>query len=181
MIGRPLGSSRGRSCRVALTACDLLAISIRRGPNNAPKTPKLEQEEVKEDLLTIAKSLVSRARETSELAELWAEADDAEWQGVLDDLIIRLTPSIPYEPPQKKRDRFPDDFLGHCYICYGMVTERDGLYFEQEDEGFGASAVHPHRKCSEERIPEPGPYWHPDGSPTECTKKQLRRDMGYDT
>ena len=164
---------------IALAACDLLAAAIGRPPADLPDVPDFQQEKVSDDLLKTAKAIVKRVRENSELAELWAEDDDSEWQAELDALLLRLTPSAPYEAPQKGKEQqeLPDDFLGHCYLCYGAVTERDGFLFEIEMEGGGTISIHPHRYCVEELIP--GPHWEKDGSPNEKTRKRLMQDMGF--
>ncbi len=115
----------------------------------------------------------------SELAELWAEDDDTEWQMALDNLLLRLDRTRPYKAPQKKKlEKFPDDFLGHCYMCLEPVTERDGLLFEQTEEGAGTIGTVLHRACIEVRID--GPHWNKDGSPTKTTQTLLLRDMGFD-
>lgn len=168
---------------IALAACDLLAAAIGRPPADLPDVPDFEKEEVSEDLLDSAKALVKRVREDSELAELWAEDDDVEWQAELDALLLRLTPSAPYDAPQKqkgkpKEQELPDDFLGHCYLCYEPVTERDGFLFEITVEGGGTISIHPHRRCIEKLIP--GPHWEEDGSPNEKTRKKLMQDMGFE-
>lgn len=166
------------SC-IALAACDLLAASIGRPSADLPDIHDFEEKSVPDAMLDIAKSLVARVRDTSELSRLWAEEDDREWQMVLDDLTLRLTPSMPFKAPKRQKSaELPDDFLGYCYICYGMVTARNGIYFEHAEEGAGISAVHPHRKCIEDQIP--GPHWHSDGSPTERTRKKLLQDMGVE-
>ena len=88
------------SC-IALAACDLLAASLGRPPADLPDALGFKEEGVPDAILDIAKSLVARVQKTSELSELWAEDDESEWQIVLDDLILRLTPSIPYKKFQK--------------------------------------------------------------------------------
>jgi hypothetical protein len=137
----------------------------------------LTAQDVPRDLIQTARTIVARVRKTSELAELWAEEDDTEWQEVLDDLLARLTPSKPYRAPAKQvQPEVPDDFLGYCYICYGTVTERNGLRFEHTPEHGVTCATYPHRKCIEDQIP--GPHWMPDGSPMPGTLIKLLRDMG---
>ncbi len=165
---------------VALAACDLLAAAIGRPPADLPDTPDFSKEEVPDALLESAKAMVQRVREKSELAELWSEEDDAEWQAELDDLLHRLTPSAPYKTPRKKKKKkpeVPDDFLGHCYLCNGPVTERDGFKFEYTMQGGGTLSIHPHRSCIEKLIS--GPHWNEDGSPSENTRKRLMKDMGF--
>ncbi|MEM9631514.1 MAG: DUF4259 domain-containing protein [Pseudomonadota bacterium] len=164
---------------IALAACDLLAAAIGRPPADLPDLPSLENEQVSEDLLETAKTIVNRVRENSELAELWSEEDDAEWQLELDGLVLRLTPSEPYEVPTRKEEpELPEDFLGYCYLCYGMVTERDGINFEYTMPEGGTLSIHPHRKCIETLIS--GPHWKKDGSPTEKTRSRLMQDMGLE-
>lgn len=164
---------------IALAACDLLAAAIGRPSADLPDAPDFENEEISDDLLDSAKAIVRRVREKSELAELWSEEDDAEWQAALDGLLHRLTPSAQYEAPKKeKQPEVPDDFLGHCYLCTGPVTERDGINFEHTMEGGGTLSIHPHRSCIEKLIP--GPHWNKDGSPSEETRKRLMQDMGFE-
>ncbi|GEM_PF-5085306 len=126
-----------------------------------------------------AKSLVHRVRTSSELADLWAEEDNAEWLEVLGDLILRLTPSEPYIAPEPQNiPEVTDDFLGYCYMCHEMVIERDGFNFDYAEEGLGTISVHPHRHCIEKQMP--APHWNSDGSPNEQTKKKLLRDIGVE-
>ncbi|MGZ2256693.1 DUF4259 domain-containing protein [Roseobacter sp. A03A-229] len=180
-LGSATGALEADDAATALAACDLLAISIGRAPSDAPDLHGLELGEAPENLLELAKSLVQRVRQSSELAELWAKEDADEWHAILDDLVIRLTPSAPYAPPPKAaQPELPDDFLGYCYICYGMVIERDGIYFEHTEDGLGTCATYPHRTCLQDKINAPGPYWTADGAPTPVTRQQLLRDMGYD-
>ncbi|MES0810109.1 DUF4259 domain-containing protein [Roseibium sp. SCPC15] len=164
---------------IALAACDMLAAAIGRPPADLPDMPSFENEQVSEDLLKTAKTIVKRVRTKSELAELWSEEDDAEWQLELDGLLLRLTPSEPYEVTARKEDpELPEDFLGYCYLCYGMVTERDGINFEYTMPDGGTLSMHPHRKCIETLIS--GPHWKKDGSPTEKTRRRLMQDMGFE-
>lgn len=176
-IGNRTGKLDADESCIALAACDLLAASIGRPPADLPDSPGFKEKGVTDAILDTAKSLVARVRKTSELSELWAEDDDSEWQIVLDDLVLRLTPSIPYENPKRQESpELLDDFLGYCYVCYGMVTARNGIYFEHTEDGAGTCAIYPHRKCIEDQIP--GPHWNSDGSPTEQTQKKLLQDMG---
>ncbi|MES0883133.1 DUF4259 domain-containing protein [Roseibium sp. SCP14] len=164
---------------IALATCDMLAAAIGRPPADLPDMPNFENEQVSEDLLESARAIVKRVRETSELAELWSEEDDAEWQLELDGLLLRLTPSEPYEAPARKEEpELPEDFLGYCYLCYGMVTERDGINFEYTMPEGGTLSIHPHRKCVEALMS--GPHWEKDGSPTEKTRRRLMQDMGFE-
>ena len=164
---------------IALAACELLAASLGRAGPDLPDIPVFKEENVSDIDLEAAKSLVHRVRTSSELADLWVEEDNAEWLKVLDDLIIRLTPSEPYTAPEPQNiPEVPDDFLGYCYMCHEMVTERDGFNFDYTEEGSGTISVHPHRLCIEKQ--KPAPHWNPDGSPNEQTEKKLLRDIGVE-
>lgn len=166
---------------IALAACDLVAACIGRPAPDMPDIAVFEEANVSDDHLEKSKALVKRVKEKSELAEVWAEEKEErhEWQEVLDDLILRLTPSIPYESPSAIMvSDIPEDFLGYCYICYEIVTERDGITFEYTEEGAGTITVHPHRKCIETQIP--GPHWNPDGTPSSETTTKLLLDMGLE-
>ncbi|MFX0543011.1 DUF4259 domain-containing protein [Roseovarius sp. S4756] len=165
----------------ALAACDLLAASIGRPAEDMPDMPDLKgtpaAKEVPRDLLRLARSLVTRIRTSSELAELWEEDSD-EWHEALDDLKARLTPSKAYRTsPKPAPTELPDDFIGYCYICYGQVTEQNGLRFEHTMHG-ATCAFYPHRKCIEDQIP--GPHWAADGAPLPGTRAKLLRDMGVE-
>ena len=164
---------------IAIAACEVLAATIGRPPVDLPDIPKFKRDEVTDDLLASANKIIERVRNDSELAELWSEEDDTEWQDALDGLITRLDLSKPLKAPKKKKKRkLPDDFLGHCYICFEEVTERDGILFEHTMfEGISCS-IHPHRKCIEEAIS--GPHWKKDGSPTAKTRKHLLKSMGIE-
>jgi hypothetical protein len=47
------------------------------------------------ELVEAARSSVERARDSSELRELWDDAGAEEWLAVVDDLRVRLTPARP--------------------------------------------------------------------------------------
>ncbi len=93
------GSMEADRSSAALAACDLLAASIGRPPTDLPQMPDfkgdLASKDVPSAMLRTARTVAARVRKTSELAELWAEEDDTEWQEGLDDLLARLTPSKP--------------------------------------------------------------------------------------
>lgn len=176
-FGKKSGELDADEAAVALAACDLLAAAIGRPPADLPDGPDLGKPKVSGKLLESAKTIVQRVREKSELAELWSDEDDAEWQAELEDLLLRLTPSASSDAPvRKEQPEVPDDFLGHCYLCYGPVTERNGFKFEYTMEGGGTLSIHPHRSCIEKLIS--GPHWNEDGSPSENTRKRLMQDMG---
>lgn len=172
------GAFNADDASIALAACDLLAAALGRPPADLPNVPNFENEDISDDLSKMVKSIIEHVRKNSELAELWAEDDNAEWQLAIDGLIARLTLSTPYKAPNnEKQQKQPDDFLGHCYICNGPVTERDGINFEFTMHGGSTCSLHPHHKCIETSIS--GPHWQADGSPTEKTKKKLMQDMGF--
>lgn len=131
-----------------------------------------------EALRTMATVGVERVRDNSELAELWAEepSENKKWQKEIKALLKRLDPEQPYRKPRnKKKDALPDDFLGYCMICNGMVTERDGYNFVV-DMGGPKMTVFPHRACVQEKCDERA--WNEDGTPTEAGTKTLRKLMG---
>ena len=164
---------------VALAACDMLAANLGRPPADLPNGRRYKGEAVSDGVLEIAKALVARVRQSSELAELWAEGDPSDWHAVLDDLVLRLTPSAAYDSPTPpETPTLPDDFIGYCYICFKMVTKRNGILFEHTEEGAGTCSIHPHRKCIEDQIA--GPHWNADGSPTAQTRRKLLNDMGIE-
>ncbi|MEP3196442.1 MAG: DUF4259 domain-containing protein [Lentilitoribacter sp.] len=173
---------------IALAACDLLAIVIGRPPAEVPDIAALDDlkdQAVTSDQLKKARALIKVIAKSSELSELWAEDDDSEWQSALDDLLLRLTPSKPYKaskaekvPNEPGKEQLPDDFLGYCYLCNEVVTQRDGILFEHTAEYGGTCSIHPHTKCIEEIICEP--VLNEDGSPTRAAKKVLMQHMGFD-
>ncbi|PJI84583.1 uncharacterized protein DUF4259 [Yoonia maricola] len=168
---------------IALAACEMLATAIGRAPEDLPEMTTLGDEGVTPALLETATGLIIHIRSNSELAALWQESEENDaWQASLDGLLARLDQSKPFKAPAKKakQEELPEDFIGYCYICYGMVTERDGLLFEYDDPEGGSLSNYPHRKCIEDQITEPGPYWNDDGSPTPVTRKQLMRGLGYE-
>lgn len=182
-FGKKSGELDADEAAVALAACDLLAAAIGRPAADLPDGLDLGQPKVSDKLLKSAKTIVQRVREESELAELWSDEDESEWQSELEDLLLRLTPSAPSgapadAPTRKKQPEIPDDFLGHCYLCYGPVTERDGFKFEYDMPGGGTLSIHPHRSCMEKLVP--GPHWNEDGAPRENVRKRLMQDMGLE-
>lgn len=164
---------------IALAGCDLLAIAIGRPPADAPDELGFKDQTISEDQLKMAKALIKAIRMSSELSELWADDDDSEWQSALDDLLLRLTPSKPCQTPDEKvREPLPDDFLGHCYLCYEAVTQRDGILFEHTAQHGGTCSIHPHTKCIEDIISQAA--LNEDGSPTDAAQKVLMQHMGFD-
>ncbi|MEM6889645.1 MAG: DUF4259 domain-containing protein [Pseudomonadota bacterium] len=161
---------------VALAASDLLAAGLGRPPGDLPDVQHISLCAVSEDTLEHARTLVAQVRRTSELAELW-EDDAEEWHEALDALVVRLTPSAPYTPPEPQPE-LPADFLGHCYVCRKVVTARDGLEFWFEDGG-GWMGQTPHRACIDAKLDGPGPHWTPDGAPLPAARRQLVIDLGY--
>lgn len=177
LLARPERLEADEAC-TALAACDLLAAGLGRPPADLPELPDLELRAVSGEALDQAKALVKRVRSTSDLAELW-EDDADEWHNALDALLVRLNPSEPYTPPEPKPE-LPADFIGHCYLCYEAVTERDGLSFEYDDSCGGVLGSTPHRACIEAKLDGPGPHWTPDGAPLPATRHQMVLDLGYD-
>ncbi len=168
---------------IALAACEILAATTGRAAQDLPEIVALSADDVTPALLQTAMGLVSHIRSNSELAELWQDSGENDaWQASLDELYARLDETKPFEAPAKKpkKEKLPEGFIGHCYICYGVVTERDGLVFAYDDPEGGTCENYPHRKCMEDKIAEPGPYWNDDGSPTEVMRKELMRGLGYD-
>lgn len=171
------GLEASEAC-AALAACDLLAAGLGRPPGDLPELLDLELRAVSGETLDQAKALVKHVRTTSDLAELW-EDDAVEWRDELDALLVRLTPSEPYTPPEPKQE-LPAEFIGHCYICYEAVTERDGVRFEYNDGGGGVLGSTPHRACIDAKLDGPGPHWTSDGAPLPATRRQMVVDLGYD-
>lgn len=171
------GLEAGDAC-AALAACDLLAAGLERPPGDLPELPDLKLRAVPGETLDQAKALVKHVRATSDLAELW-EDEAEEWHDELDALLVRLTPSEPYTAPEPKPE-LPADFIGHCYVCYEAVTERDGVRFEYNDGGGGVLGSTPHRACIETKLDGSGPHWAPDGTPLPAARCQMVVDLGYD-
>ena len=168
---RPEGLSVSDACTV-LAACDLLAAGLGRPPVDLPDITNISLRPACDRTLEQAKTLVDHVRASSELVELW-EDEAEEWHGSLEALLIRLTPSVPYTPPEPKRE-LSADFIGHCYICYGAVTERDGFAFQYDDGGGGVLGSTPHRACIEAKLAGTSPHWPPDGAPMPATLARLR-------
>lgn len=171
------GLEAGDAC-AALAACDLLAAGLGRPPADLPELTNISLRAVSEDTLDQAKALVEHVRATSELADLW-EDDLEEWHDALDGLLIRLTPSEPYTPPEPKPE-LPAEFIGHCYVCRKAVTARDGLEFWYDDGSGGVLGQTPHRACIDAKLEGPGPHWAPDGSPLPVARRQMVVDLGYE-
>jgi hypothetical protein len=179
---------------VALAACDVIAATIGRPPTDFPEEITISNETISDSLLNCAKAIVERVGTQSELADLWEEEDPSEWQDELEKLKTRLTPSLPYKKPEKKKAKvIQKDFLGYCTVCRKMVTSRNGFTFidtdpenmpywryldEYKDEKvFGHITIWCHRACVEEAVD--APHWDDGGSPSENTRKFLLRNIGY--
>ena len=175
-LARPEGLSAWEACQ-ALAACDLLAAGLGRAAADLRELSDLTLRAVSDDTLAKAKALIEHVRNSSELVDLW-EDDVDEWYASLDALLIRLTPSAPYSPPDPEPER-PVDYIGHCYVCYEPVTERDGLVFEYSHGG-GVLGATPHRACIDAKLDGPGPHWTPEGAPLSAARFQMVVDMGYD-
>ena len=168
-----------RNATAALAACDLVAAGLGRPPADLPELRDIRLRTVSETVLGQAKTLVDHVRTTSELAELWDDDLD-EWHASLDALLIRVTPEAPYTPPESEPwAELPDNFIGHCYVCRDVVTERDGLKFDYDDGTGGIFGATPHRACIEAKLDGRGPHWTPDGAPLAAARRQMVIDFGH--
>jgi len=156
----------------AIAAADVVAAMMGRP---APDFPEHLVETVvgfgkpDDDLIAAAVRAVDRVRACSELAELWAEAEDADWKGAIEELLTRLDPAMPYSPPPPRDDAPVGEVMGMCLLCDGSIPEADIVTVKlDEDDGIVASSLtlYAHRECLKQNYDPPhftaGGLPHPD-------------------
>ncbi|QGX99012.1 DUF4259 domain-containing protein [Roseovarius faecimaris] len=166
-----------------IAACDLVAALLGRPDPAMPEDilPRLgDAPHPEAALLAEARRAIAHLRARSELAELWADGDDAGWQAALDDLLARLDPDAPYEP--KGTSAAPAGvILAHCFACEQGIPEDEAVTLEHViDDGiiYATMALYAHRACVEDRFDPP--HWNADGTPTESTLAQFARAIGVE-
>lgn len=153
----------------AIAAADVVAAMMGRP---APDMPDRLGETVaglgaaSEALIAAAVRAVRHARTHSELAELWAAAEEEDWQSAVDDLLARLDPEIPYTPPPPRDDAPVGEIMGVCLLCDGSIPEADivTVTLEDDDGIAGVSlTLYAHRECLEKTYDPP--HFTDDGAP----------------
>ena len=166
----------------ALAAADLVAAMLGRPASDMPEEASALAKTFgapSADLLGSASTTASIAQTGNELAELWEEAEDEDWVGVLTDLKRRLDPDSPYEPD---RDGSPSPQPGVggyvCFHCETLIDDAERVDFEffyEEMPGISMT-LYGHRNCLEQNFE--GPHFGPDDKPTEALQMQVKRRIG---
>lgn len=165
----------------AIAAADLVAAMMGRP---APGLPHHLAETVtrlgtaSDGLIAAAVSAVRRVRANSELAELWAEAEEEDWEGAIDDLLNRLDPALPYTPPPPGDGETFGEIYGHCLLCGGSIPEVDAVTVKMEnDDGIVASSLtlYAHPECLEKQFS--APHFTEDGQPHPDLLAQVRAHL----
>jgi hypothetical protein len=130
----------------AVAAADLVAAMMGRP---APNMPDHLAERVagfgppEHGLIAAAADAVRHVAAHSELAELWAEAEDEDWAGAMEGLLTRLDPKVPYDPPPQN-DAPVGLISSICLICEGSVPEAEEVTVTMEgDDDLGRHQLHP--------------------------------------
>lgn len=164
----------------AVAAADLVAAMMGRP---ATEIPEYLTETVAgfgtadDDLIAAAVRAVHRVRAHSELAELWAEAEDEGWKGAINDLLTRLDPAVPNSPAP--RDDTPEgEVMGICLLCEGDISEADIVTVTIEgDDGIVSSSLtlYAHRECLEQNYAPP--HFRDDGQPHPDLLAQIKTQL----
>ncbi|MDX1486066.1 MAG: DUF4259 domain-containing protein [Alphaproteobacteria bacterium] len=163
-----LSADADQACE-AIAAADLVAAMMGRP---APDIPRGVADRVVafgpagDELIAAAVGAVRHVRANSELAELWAEAEDEDWPGAIDDLLQRLDPAVPYAPPPPRDEAIEGEVSGICLICDGTIPAEEivTVTLEEEDDIVASSlTLYAHRACLEKNFDPP--HFAEDGSP----------------
>jgi Domain of unknown function (DUF4259) len=72
--------------------------------------------------------------ENSELVDLWAEGEPAEWNLAMTGLINRLNPEVPFDPPPPLNEiEKRSGYITRCVFCDGEFTEGEIFNLEFRD------------------------------------------------
>ena len=161
----------------AIAAADLVATMMGRPARDMPEDlveTVAGWGAASDELIAAAARAVRHARAHSELVELWAEAEDEDWQGAVDDLLTRLDPAIEHTPPP--RDDAPlGDVMGICLFCDGSILEADIVTVTlEDDDGIGGVSLtlYAHRECLEDAYDPP--HFTDDGAPHPDVLAQIK-------
>lgn len=132
-------------------------------------------------LVAAASKAVDHVRENSELADLWADSEVADWMGVIDDLLVRLDLGKPYVARINDGQQSDDAVVGFigmaCAFCGGGILETEAitLVVESDDDDivWFRSTSYAHRACIVQNLKPP--HFNADGTPHLEVLAQLRR------
>lgn len=163
----------GLACE-AIAAADMVAGMMGRPAPDMPD--ELEEAltglgEPTPELLKKASKAVHRVLENSELAELWREADFAEWQEAIDDLLKRLDPKTPYESSEDAAEP-GGGFI--CLVCNKSIPDNElvGIEIFLTDMPGVSMGYYLHGACMEEKFE--APYLDANGKPHDSLVTQVK-------
>jgi hypothetical protein len=164
----------------AVAAADLVAAMMGRP---APDMPAHLAEMVagfgpaKDELIAAAVAAVNHVRARSELAELWAEAEDEDWKGEIDSLLARLDPAVPYVPPPPRDGEPEGEISSICLLCEGSIPEAEEVTVTlEDDDAIGVSLTfYAHRDCLEKKFNPP--HFEEDGRPHPDLLAQVKAHL----
>jgi hypothetical protein len=167
----------------AIAAADIIACCHGRPAAQIPEQVRQLAARVQPPdapLTQIAIEAVHAVRDRSELAELWAEADDAGWTETVDTLLLRLDLTRPYDPlvTVEAEVKEQGEIGSSCALCGAGVAEQDEvtLTIEQDFDGIWSSmTLYAHRSCVVE-IFEP-PHFDAQGNPTPQLLSQFKASL----
>jgi len=165
----------------AIAAADLVAAMMGRPapdfPEDLGKTVS-DFGTASDELTAAAVRAVQHVRAHSELAELWAESKDEDWNGAINDLLARLDPTAPYVPLPPREAPPEGEVIGICLQCDGDIAEADSVTVTlEDDDGIVSSSLtlYAHRECLERNY-EP-PYFAADGLPHPDLLAQVKAHL----
>ncbi len=169
----PAGGLESWTASEAVAAADVVASMQQRHASDVPEDIEaklVSWGEPSPGLLSLARAAVERVLSDSELAELWAEAEEQDaWHAAMADLLVRLDPDAPYTPPEKPKPS--SDSGGHlCALCMQRVSEDELVSAEipfdplpeMPDVPVGSMRTFFHRDCIAQKVQ--GADFNPDGS-----------------
>lgn len=150
----------------AVAAAEVIAACLGRPSHDFPKElkGKLSNFGTPSDaLIKKARVAMSEVSGTSELAELWEEAQDESWKAAMNDLLARLDMATPYVAPPRPEPVEAGPIGAVCCLCGEDIAEAQEVTLTIEDE-YSTMTMFAHRACLETSYDPP--HFDDKGGPT---------------
>lgn len=170
----------------AIAAADILAALLGRASDDLPEEiartlPSFDA--ASSALIARAIETVHRVRDHSELAELWAEAEGADWIDATNDLLARLDMNTAYLAAHKDHlaaDDIPTGKIGAvCHFCGRGIPSAEEVTLVVEshpDDVWFRSVSYSHAECIKQNLVPP--HFNADGTAHQNILVQLRKQLG---
>lgn len=158
----------------AIAAVDMVAGMMGRPASDMPDDLEgtlAQLGEATAGLMDEASKAVRQVLDNSELAELWREAEFAEWQESIDDLLQRLDPKTPYELSADSTES-GGGFI--CLVCNKSISDDELVRIEIFLENLPGVSMgfYLHGACMEEKFE--APYLDATGKPHDSLVAQVK-------